>query len=201
MLNVNLFTRNFSSFLLTCTCRRKQFGCIEGFFCVWFPDLGEKNKRQHKDEDLPGAAAEGSVCHSSAVGCVKHYHTQSHLCVYPSIQPVAHSSSFGVEHVASRSYFIILYTLPPKTQIYTDKVFCGYEYLVQFFPLINQMLLQWTWPDIQLFSSLIFVTMWHACKTGLWSQRWLVLITNLSKAILFTFIIKLLSSSQTAWFE
>lgn len=33
-------------------------------------DLGEKDERQHKDEDLPGAAAEGNVCHPSTVGRV-----------------------------------------------------------------------------------------------------------------------------------
>lgn len=41
--------------------------------CLRSPDLGEEDERQYKDEDLPGTAAEGSVCHPSTVGCVKHY--------------------------------------------------------------------------------------------------------------------------------
>lgn len=34
--------------------------------CV--PDLGEEDERQHEDEDLPGAAAEGRVRHPSTLG-------------------------------------------------------------------------------------------------------------------------------------
>lgn len=34
--------------------------------CV--PDLGEEDERQHEDEDLPGAAAEGGLRHPSTVG-------------------------------------------------------------------------------------------------------------------------------------
>lgn len=57
------------------------------------PDLGEEDERQYKDEDLPGTAAEGGVCHPSTVGCVKHYPTPPRptpICSnYQSIHPPA----------------------------------------------------------------------------------------------------------------
>ncbi|KAF0034250.1 hypothetical protein F2P81_014316 [Scophthalmus maximus] len=48
---------------------------------VLSPDLGEEDERQHKDEDLPGAAAERGLRHPSAVGRVKHSPTRS-ICPF-----------------------------------------------------------------------------------------------------------------------
>lgn len=61
---------------------------IERSLCICSLDLGEKDKRQYKDEDLPGTAAERSICYSPTVGRMKHYPSIAtgssiHLFIHP----------------------------------------------------------------------------------------------------------------------
>ena len=75
--------------------------CLSAAFCNAYvskrlflyssSDLGEEDKRQYKDEDLPGTAAEGSVRHPSTVGCVKHDPSAPHLP--PSAQSPTHPTT------------------------------------------------------------------------------------------------------------
>lgn len=48
----------------------EKYGRGKELLFFFFADLGEKNQRQHKNEDLPRAATARGVCDPPAVSCM-----------------------------------------------------------------------------------------------------------------------------------
>lgn len=152
---------------------------LRDFLCLCSPDLGEKDKWQYKDEDLPGTAAEGSVCHPATVGCVKHYPTSPqppsvHLSIHPPAQPHIHRFPIWCVSVEFDMRLLILHHIhkaPHCTQTHT--VFRGHGYVIWFLSVLPNKLD--SCKEKVIFKTVfptLFVTMWHVCEAGQWSLLW-----------------------------